>query len=134
MKRALIVIIFALGVALWTIVPQEEGGVNVFVDNMLQGVEATRIRCPDEVTTMASSDDVTLICATIDGDFERFEYLWNMELLRRAMDERDIEKRPHLEPLTAWESNGAVHERVYSVGLTSLGVRVSEGYVLMAYK
>jgi len=134
MKRALIAIALALAAALWLIGPQEEVGVNAFVEKMLQGVEATRIRCPDEVTTMASSDDVTLVCATIDGDFERFEYLWSMALLRRAMDDRDADRRPHLEPLTAWESNGAVHERVYAVGLNSLGVRVSEGYVLMAYK
>jgi hypothetical protein len=134
MKRALIAIALALTATMWLAGAERATDVNAFVANMLKGVEATRIPCPDEVKTMASSDDVTLVCATIDDDFERFEYLWSMELLRRAMDDRDAETRPHLEPLTAWESSGAVHERVYAVGLRSLGVRVSEGYVLMAYK
>jgi len=134
MKRALFAIALALITTVWWVGTERQSDVNLFVDDMLRGVEATRIRCPDEVKEMADSDDVTLVCATIENDFERFEYLWSLELLRRAMDNRNPESRPHLEPLTAWESSGAVHERVYAVGLRSLGVRVSEGYVLMAYK
>jgi hypothetical protein len=133
MKAALIATVLIVGVAFWLLGPGEPDSVSAFVDHMLDGVEATRIPCPDEVAALAQDDDVTLVCATIDGDFERFEYLWSMELLRRAMDEDDA-GQPHLEPLTAWETNGEVYERVYAVGLTSLGVRVSEGYVLMAYK
>ena len=133
MKAWLLAIGIGFGAALWLSAGHPVDPTRKFVDRMLEGIEAEPIECPGEVLDLAQNRDVKVICASFEGDFDRFEYLWSIELLRGAMHPSK-DNGPHTLPQTAWETTGEVHERVYTVGETALGVRVSTGYVMLAYR
>jgi hypothetical protein len=107
-----------------------------FASEMLRGVGASEVTCPDAVLTMAHERELQVICATFEGDFQAFEYRWTMSLLDDAIrNSRDGSGRlPYSEPKTAWTVTEGFHERVYAVGQNALGIRFSRGYVLLAYR
>ncbi len=133
MKTAFVMIGLILGAAAWLIGSATEVTTDNLLTEMLHGVEARPIPCPTDVQFLAIAEEMTLICATTDNDFDRFEYLWNLEMIRGASD-HSAEARPHMSPITQWELIDGVHERVYRYGEFALGVRVSDGYLMLAYK
>ena len=61
-----------------------------------------------------------VLCASFEGSFEEFRS-------RLQLDRDDVVAR------TAWEVSGALHERIFSIDQTVIGVRFQAGEVLVVY-
>ena len=96
-----------------------------FIGEMLRGVDATRIDCPNRVVEETSSRDMGVVCAMYEGDFESFVDRWTLHV-------GDVV--PSSEPRTSWEARSGAHERIYSVGGAAVGVRFFSGTLTFVYK
>lgn len=107
-----------------------------FVAEMIRGVGALPAQCDSDVVTDAATQDMTAICATFDGEFEHFQALWAMHLLRDAYldDEDDAGPVPPSEAKTAWETRGGAHERIYAVGTAVVGIRFVAGEIIVVWQ
>ena len=102
------------------------------IAEMLRDVGAERLACPSEVLEGTGTRKMGAVCARFDGDFELFEFRWMQHLGRRAS--RSSGPWSRTVPQTAWEIHGDIHERIYTMGRTALGVRFFHGEILIVYK
>ena len=107
-----------------------------FVTEMLSGVGAITLDCPIDVRDRIESREMQVVCARFEGDFPTFESRWTLHILQDAIYDRNYGGGtiPIFEARTAWELSGNTHDRIYSIGPSTLGVRFTEGEILMVYK
>ena len=107
----------------------------IFIEQMMHGVEAELIVCPMDVLRDVRTHDMNAVCATFNGDFEQFEWRWTLSLLRESFADQQETGGvlPRTEPQSSWEIHEGNHERIYAVGEDVVGVRFSEGDVIIVY-
>ncbi|MCP3979201.1 MAG: hypothetical protein GY716_07690 [bacterium] len=107
----------------------------MFITGMINGVGATPSRCDSVVEGNATARRMTAMCATFDGSFEDFEARWALYMLSDAYRRNNGKSYnlPHSEPQTAWEERGDIHERIYAVGESVVGVRFYLGEIIMVH-
>lgn len=104
-----------------------------FIDKMLLAVGARRVACAEDVALETKAREMEAVCAVFDGKFESFEGRWTRYL--RPDTVRDASSPfDRTRPLTSWEFREDAHERIYAVGHVALGVRFTDGRILMAYR
>ena len=134
MRHRLAASFVALWFTAWPLGATEDD-VLTFISEMLHGVEATRIDCPEPVTEATRSRDMRVVCAKFNGDFESFESRWQLHLRLEALMDGETGSRrvPGSQPHTDWETRSGGYERIYAVGTKAVGVRFFHGDVLMVY-
>ena len=106
-----------------------------FIDESLRRIGAEKIVCPADVMEQVRSRRMNAVCARFDGSFARFEVRWGLQMIQNEgpEDQESTAGRIAAEPQTEWESNGAIHDRIYVVGNRAVGVRFASGDVLMVW-
>lgn len=134
MKRRLALLAMTLVFAALPLAASQHEAVS-FIDEMVRAIGATPVACSADVLDNTQSYDMQVVCATFDGDFEQFQWRWTMHLLQNALanQRNGSGKLPHTEPQTSWERHGAIHERIYAVGRTVVGVRFHLGELILVY-
>ena len=112
-----------------------EADPRAFVETMLTGIGAEKRPCAPEIVEQVRAREMQVVCASIEGSFERFELRWGLQISRNELIEGLTPDDPKLVaiPQTGWESAGPVHERIYVVGKKALGVRFTAGDLLMVW-
>ena len=123
----------------WTVCPSADEArdrpARQFIDESLRGIGAERIACPADVTEQVRTRRMNAVCARFDGSFKRFEVRWGLQMIQNEGPEgrEPAAGRTTVEPQTEWESTGAIHDRIYLVGVHAIGVRFVSGDVLMVW-
>jgi hypothetical protein len=123
----------------WTVCPSADGvrdqPARQFIDESLRGIGAEKIACPADVTEQVRTRQMNAVCARFDGSFERFVVRWGLQMIQSEGPEgrEPTAGRTTVEPQTDWESTGAIHDRIYLVGVHAIGVRFASGDVLMVW-
>ena len=106
-----------------------------FIDQSLRGIGAEKTACPVDVVEQVRSHRMNAVCARFEGSFERFEVRWGLQMIQAAgpEDRERVVGQAPVAPQTDWESNGAIHDRIYLVGERAIGVRFAAGDVLMVW-
>lgn len=107
-----------------------------FITAMLEGVGAVERQCPVDVRERIEQREMRVVCARFEGDFNSFESRWTLHILQDAMFDNNYGGGtiPPFEARTGWEVSGSTYDRIYYIGQSTLGVRFTEGEILMVYK
>ena len=124
---------------MWTVCPAADESwdrpARKFIDESLRGIGAEKTACPIDVIEQVRSHRMNAVCARFEGSFERFEVRWGLQMIQAAgpEDREHAYGQTLVSPRTEWESNGAIHDRIYLVGEHAIGVRFAVGDVLMVW-
>jgi len=102
---------------------------------MIAGIGAAERECRPEIAREIQAREMSVVCASFDGSFARFELRWDLALYDRAtasQPEADPQE-PAARPLTEWESNGEQYDRIYRVERKAVGVRFNAGELLVVW-
>jgi len=123
----------------WTVSPAADmgwdGPAREFIDQSLRGIGAERTACPIDVIEQVRTHRMNAVCARFEGSFQRFEVRWGLQMIQAAgpEDREPAAGRTPISPQTEWERNGQIHDRIYLVGESAIGVRFAAGDVLMVW-
>jgi hypothetical protein len=123
----------------WTVSPTADmawdGPVREFIDQSLRGIGAERTACPIDVIEQVRTHRMNAVCARFEGSFQRFEVRWGLQMIQAAgpEDREPAGGRTPISPQTEWERNGQIHDRIYLVGESAIGVRFAAGDVLVVW-
>lgn len=106
----------------------------LFIQGMLEGVHARKVKCPTEVVKAAETAEMGAVCAKFRGRFEKFRSRWDS--VRETVDLSDETSRivARGRARTKWEASGENYERIYALGTTVIGIQFRDGEVLLVYK
>lgn len=126
----LVVILTSAGLA------GDDDDTRTFINEMLTGVGATMLDCPVAVRERIEQREMQVVCAQFDGDFNTFESRWTLHILQDTIYDKNYGGGaiPHFQARTGWEVSGMTHDRIYSIGPSTLGVRFTDGEILMVFK
>lgn len=107
----------------------------LFIDGMIGKIRALEVPCPGTISELATSHDMAVVCARYEGDFDAFERRWRANIAGGAgFGSQDPATFPAAQPRTPWKTTGVIHERIYSIDETVVGVRFAEGLIVAVYK
>lgn len=113
----------------------EIAAARTFADETLRRIGAQTVACSASIEKQVQEQAMNAVCARFENSFSRFEVRWDLQMIQ--LEPRDAagsgRMHPTAEPLTEWELNGAVHDRIYRVGNKAVGVRFAEGDVLIVW-
>ena len=109
--------------------------VRAFIDDSRRGIGAERTTCPSDVIEQVRTHGMNAVCARFEGSFERFAVRWGLQMIQAAgpEDGGPASGFAPVSPQTEWERNGQIHDRIYLIGESAIGVRFAAGDLLMVW-
>ena len=103
-----------------------------FIDGMIVRIEAQEKPCARTVGAATRSREMGVVCAKFGGSFEKFESRWRFQIVQQTK----VSSRANsiVEAQTGWQQIDGIHERIYAVDRVVIGVRFTQGDLVIVYK